>query len=169
MTIQKELIKNTLVIAAGKVSTQFLTLLLLPLYTAYLATNEFGTVDLIMTYVSLLAPLITVQLEMSAFRFLIDARGDEAEIRKIISSITRTVGLVAIVGIAVLAGINTFIDIPHVWLIAATIAAVMTANMLLQITRGFGDNIKYSIASVAGFKDDRDMNNFSEMLTAMEV
>lgn len=148
MAKQKELIKNTLVIAVGKISTQFLTFLLLPLYTAYLTTNQFGTVDLIMTYVSLLAPLITVQLEMSAFRFLIDARGDKAEIRRIISSVTRIVGLISLLALAILGSVNTFSAIPHVWLITATIAAVISANMLLQITRGFGDNVKYSIASV---------------------
>ncbi len=142
------LIKNTLIIAVGKISTQFLTFLLLPIYTSYLTTNEFGTVDLIMTYVSLLAPLVTVQLEMSAFRFLIDARTDTAETRKIISSITRIVGLAAAVSLSVVAIINIIIAIPHVWLIATTIVAVITANMMMQITRGFGNNVKYSIASV---------------------
>lgn len=148
MPKQRELIKNTLVIAVGKISTQFLTFLLLPLYTAYLTTNQFGTVDLIMTYVTLLAPLITVQLEMSAFRFLIDARTDTAEARKIISSITRIVGLAAAVSLSAAAIIDIFILIPHIWLIASTIVVVIAANMLLQITRGFGDNVKYSIASV---------------------
>lgn len=142
------LIKNTLIISVGKILTQFLTLLLLPLYTAYLTASEFGTVDLIMTYVTLLAPLITVQLEMSAFRFLIDARTEKAEMRKIISSVTRIVGLVSLLALAILGSVNTFIAIPHVWLITATVAAVISANMLLQITRGFGDNVKYSIASV---------------------
>lgn len=148
MNRNRLLVKNTLIIAVGKVSTQFLTFLLLPIYTSYLATNEFGTVDLIMTYVSLLAPLVTVQLEMSAFRFLIDARNDTAETQKIISSISRIVGLATAVSISAAAMINIFISIPHIWLIASTIVAVIAANMLLQITRGFGDNVKYSMASV---------------------
>jgi len=148
MPKQKELVKNTIVIAAGRISTQFLTFLLLPIYTSYLATSEFGTVDLIMTYVSLIAPLVTLQLEMSAFRFLIDARTRTTEARKIISSIIRIVGLIAMGSLVVVAIVNIFIAIPHVWLIAATMLAVIASNMLLQITRGFGNNVKYSIASV---------------------
>lgn len=35
------LVKNTIIIALGKISTQFLNFLLLPLYTAYLAAAEF--------------------------------------------------------------------------------------------------------------------------------
>ena len=148
MSRKYDLVKNSLVIAAGKISTQFLNFLLLPLYTTYLATSEFGTVELIMTYVSLVAPLVTIQLEMSAFRFLIDARGDKAEIRKIISSVIRLICLMSLVALAILAVINKFFAIPHVWLMAATIAAIIAANMLLQITRGLGDNAKYSIGSV---------------------
>ena len=83
------LVKNTLIIAFGKLSTQFLTFLLLPLYTTYLATSEFGTVDLVMTYVTLLAPIITVSLEMGVFRFLIDVRSDEERQKRIISTVVR--------------------------------------------------------------------------------
>lgn len=47
----KDLAKNTLIITIGRISTQFITFLLLPLYTALLTTEEYGTVDLITTLV----------------------------------------------------------------------------------------------------------------------
>ena len=72
MNKKKQLARNTIIIFFGKVCTQLISFLLLPLYTAYLATSEYGIVDLIQTYVTLLVPIITLELEMSIFRYLID-------------------------------------------------------------------------------------------------
>ena len=60
MNKKKELAKNTFIILAGKVSTQMITFFMLPLYTSYLLTEEYGLVDLITTYVTLIIPIITL-------------------------------------------------------------------------------------------------------------
>ena len=75
MTKEKELIKNTAIITFGKICTQLVGFFLLPLYTAVLSTVEYGTVDLVLTYSSLLLPFVTLALEQALFRFLIDVRG----------------------------------------------------------------------------------------------
>lgn len=151
MSKQSSLVKNTLIIAFGKLSTQFLTFLLLPLYTTYLATSEFGTVDLVMTYVTLLAPIITVSLEMGVFRFLIDVRGDTKGQKQIISTVVQFV--VCVLAIATVAYLLVwhFVSIPYgLYALGATVA-VIVSNMFLQIARGFGDNVKFAIGGmVAG-------------------
>ena len=86
MNKKKQLAKNTIIIFLGRVCTQLISFFLLPLYTSYLATKEYGTVDLIQTYVTLLVPIITLELEMSIFRFLIDSRKSEKETNKLISN-----------------------------------------------------------------------------------
>ena len=151
MSKQSSLVKNTLIIAFGKLSTQFLTFLLLPLYTTYLATSEFGTVDLVMTYVTLLAPIITVSLEMGVFRFLIDVRGDEERQKRIISTVVRfTACMLALATVAYLL-VWSFVNIPYgLYALGATVAVIMS-NMFLQIARGFGDNVKFAVGGmVAG-------------------
>ena len=85
MNKKKQLAKNTIIIFFGRVCTQLISFFLLPLYTSYLATKEYGTVDLIQTYVTLLVPIITLELEMSIFRFLIDSRKSEKETNKLIN------------------------------------------------------------------------------------
>lgn len=145
---QGALIKNALIIAFGKLSTQFVSFLLLPLYTAYLTTSEFGTVDLIITYVFLLAPILTVQLELASFRFLIDARGDDAQKRAVISNVLLVVSR-AVLAFAVAFFILTrFITIPYSELIFGAVVAAITSGLFLQFARGLGDNMKFSIASV---------------------
>ena len=61
----KELGKNTLIITIGRISTQFITFLLLPLYTALLSTEEYGSVDLVTTIVQLLVPIVSIMINMS--------------------------------------------------------------------------------------------------------
>ena len=44
MDKKKQLAKNTIIIFLGRICTQLISYFLLPLYTSYLATKEYGTV-----------------------------------------------------------------------------------------------------------------------------
>ena len=82
----KELAKNTVIIAVGKISTQFISFFLLPLYTAMLSTDEYGTVDVFNTCVALLLPVMTLQIEQGVFRYMVDVRGEKDRQQELISS-----------------------------------------------------------------------------------
>ena len=82
MNKNKELVKNTAIISIGKICTQFLSFLLLPLYTSLLTTKDYGTVDLITTYQQLLGYIVFFQIEQAVFRFLIDVRNDKDKYRQ---------------------------------------------------------------------------------------
>ncbi len=84
MNHKSQLVKNTLIIAIGKMSTQIISYLLLPLYSAKLSPSEYGTYDFVCTMSIFLLPLITLLMEEAMFRFLIDAK-DFSEKKKIIS------------------------------------------------------------------------------------
>ena len=86
-TREKKLIKNTIIIAIGKMSTQIISFLLLPLYTSILATEEYGVYDLIVAIATFIIPLITILMEDSMFRFLIDCK-DDKEKKKVITQPT---------------------------------------------------------------------------------
>ena len=83
---KSQLIKNTIIIFIGRTCTQFISYLLLPVYTSYLTKNDYGIVDLITTYITLIVPIITLELEMSIFRFLVDSRDDKKKTSKLISN-----------------------------------------------------------------------------------
>ena len=84
----KEFAKNTAIILFGKIFTQLVIFLLLPVYTSVLNPEEYGIVDLIITYVNLLAPLASLQLENAIFRFLVDCRKKHNNKVKYISTST---------------------------------------------------------------------------------
>lgn len=145
MNKNKELIKNTFIIFLGKFSTQFLTFFLLPLYTKFLNSSDYGTVDLIMTYITLFVPVITIQYEMGTFRYLIDNRKNESKQSEIIYN--SLVFFTKIIVLCVLAAsiLSLFISINNFQWIVSCIIAMMMSNLFMQIARGLGKNVDYSI------------------------
>lgn len=142
------LAKNTFILAFGKFSSQLVTFLMLPIYTAYLEPSEYGIVDLVVTYVALLAPTLTLQMQMAAFRFLIDARGDDEEKTRVFSNCLHicVLMMVPIIGAFIL--INVFWPIPYFWIIISIIFLSALSGLSLQTARGLGENLHFSIASI---------------------
>lgn len=85
MNQKKQLLKNTIIIAIGKLSTQIISFVLLPLYTSKLSPAEYGTYDFLVTLSTFLLPIITLLMEESMFRFLIDAEDIKTK-RKVITA-----------------------------------------------------------------------------------
>ena len=104
MNQKKQLVKNTMIIAIGKLSTQIISYILLPLYTAKLSPAEYGTYDFVCTISLFLCPIITLLMEESMFRYLIDANNKEDE-KKIISQtiIYTGIGTAIFIPLAILA------------------------------------------------------------------
>lgn len=149
MSQKKQLLKNTLILGIGKLSTQIVTFLLLPLYTFFLNPAEFGIVDLITTYTILLAPIITLQLEMAVFRFLVDAREDNNEKKRVISNTMQIVIASIMLLVAVYLGVSLFVAIPHGLLILGIAVVTILLNVFMQIARGLGKNKDFAVASIA--------------------
>ena len=148
MNREKQLVKNTVIVAIGKICTQFISFFLLPLYTALLSTEEYGTVDLLNTYISLLLPLVFLQIDQAAFRFLIDVRDNEKEKRKLLSTIIFTIVVQSVLYLIVFAIIGQFINNQYKYFLATNVVASMFSNIMLQISRGLGDNSTYSLGSL---------------------
>ena len=148
MNKKKQLAKNTIIIFFGRVCTQLISFFLLPLYTSYLATKEYGTVDLIQTYVTLLVPIITLELEMSIFRFLIDSRKSEKETNKLISNNFFILGISLIIFSILYIIVSSFVTIPYRWLILVDIIVCVLSGNFLQVARGFGKTLDYAISCI---------------------
>lgn len=148
MNKKKELAKNTIIIFLGKVCTQLISFFLLPLYTGYLSTKQYGTVDLIQTYVRLLVPLITIELEMGVFRFLIDARGKDKETKDVMTNNFTILFLALFLFSVVYLIVTQFIEIDYRFLILFDVFICTITGNLLQVARGFGKTLDYSIACI---------------------
>ena len=148
MNKKKDLIKNTFIILFGKLCTQLISFFLLPLYTSYLISEEYGIVDLIFTYVSLLVPVLSLQLEMAIFRYLIDARNDEEKKSKLITTNLMSLLFFIFVSIILMLIVVNLFKIKFGYYIIFIIIVNMISGNLMQVSRGLGDNVSYSISSV---------------------
>lgn len=148
MNKNKELIKNTAIIFVGKFCTQFISFLLVPIYTNFLSTNDYGYIDLVQTYISLLVPILILRFDSGVFRFLIDERNNENGKKKIISNIIIFLIFQFVFFTILYFGFNYFFKIKYFYAILINIIFMGISSILLQIARGIGDNIGYSIASI---------------------
>ncbi|MCI9246365.1 MAG: oligosaccharide flippase family protein [Clostridia bacterium] len=148
MNKKKELVKNTVIIALGKISTKFVTFVLLPLYTTILSVEEYGTVELLNTLVSLCLPIVTFQIEQALFRNLIDNRNKEDETRRTITTTFIIVSLQVILYLILFFIISPWIQNEYKYFLIMNVIVCVYSNILLQISRGLGENKKYTIGSM---------------------
>lgn len=73
----KSLVKNSIIFAAANFGSKALKLLIIPFYTYYLTASQYGTVDMIMTTVSLASPFLMLGMNEAALRFSMKKEYDE--------------------------------------------------------------------------------------------
>lgn len=68
----KKLLSNTLILSIGTFSSKLLVYFLMPLYTALLSKEQYGTADLITNAANLLIPFCCIGITHGVFRFAAD-------------------------------------------------------------------------------------------------
>ena len=76
----KYLLKNTGLLTISNFASKVLVFLLVPLYTSVLSTEEYGIYDLIVSTVSLLYPLLTLNIVDAVMRFTMDKDVDKKQV-----------------------------------------------------------------------------------------
>ncbi len=147
MSREKNLIKNTGILAIGQLSSKLFTFLLLPVYTSLLLPEDYGVVDVLQTVINLVLYVATLQIESAIFRFLIDNR-DNAEIKKeyISTGLFIVVSMTGITTLIVLL-VNNFYNVPYLGLFLLSLWGLAFYFFLSNLARGLGKNTDYSIAS----------------------
>lgn len=82
---KNNLAKNTILLSIGTLMTKGINLLMIPLFSSWLSTEDYGTFDIFCTYVSLLIPFITLSSSDAIFRFSVEKESDIEKARYISS------------------------------------------------------------------------------------
>lgn len=145
--MKKDLFKNTFIIAIGKFSTQVLSYFLLPLYTSILSTSEYGTYDLLVTICIFVIPLITIMMEESMFRFLIDEEHEEGK-KKVMS----TACIYALMSTLVWCGLGYIVLSIIGYEYRTVFILYMISSILMKLTNGTSRGLSkikiYSLSNV---------------------
>lgn len=147
MSREKNLAKNTAILAIGQLSSKIFTFLLLPVYTSLLSPDDFGTIDALQTVISLALYFVTLQIENAVFRFIIENRTNK---ENQISYVTSAgVVLLAMAGTStiVIGVINSLYMIPYVILVTLSLWTQSLYLFVSNLARGLGKNTDYSITS----------------------
>lgn len=133
----KYLIKNTGILTISSFSTKILTFLMVPLYTNVLTTEEYGTYDLAVSTVSLLIPILSVNIVDGVMRYSMDSRYDRADI---FSIGLRRISVAAFIFAAILSA-NSVLHITNVFageelLILLYFISTLFYSLLTQFAKG---------------------------------
>ncbi len=149
---EESLIKNAIVLAFGTFFPKFASFVSLPILTACLTREEYGTYDLVVVLVSLFLPIITLQIHTAAFRFLIDCRDSGHEKERVITNIFAFIIPVSLAALAVLFLVLRDYSYTVRFLICAYFFFDVMANSARQVARGLSLNTAFSIsASISAF------------------
>lgn len=143
---QTNLAKNTILLSIGTLMTKGINLLMIPLFSAWLSTEDYGYFDLFCTYVSLLIPFITLSSSDAIFRFSVE-KEDKYEKSKYITN-----GLIInIINTMLVSIIIVFIYIITGWKYAIPFIILLISELFNNHLQGFMRAIKklnvYSFSS----------------------
>lgn len=147
MSRKTELAKNTAILTIGKICTQCISFFLLPLYTAILSTEDYGTYDLLVTYSTLLLPLVNWQLDQGLFRFMLDHRGKKKEESKLLSTLLCSSTIQSVAYCVLFFLVEPLLKIENSYFLVLYVILHVYTALFLQFVRGLGQSVKYTIAS----------------------
>ena len=144
--MKKELMKNTFIIAIGKFSTQVISYFLLPLYTSILSTSEYGVYDFLVTACIFLVPFITLLMEESMFRFLIDEDTKQGKMKVMSNACIYSI-LSMIIWCTILFIILTLFNFKYNLVFIFYIMSCIFITLSNSISRGMGKIKIYSLSN----------------------
>jgi O-antigen/teichoic acid export membrane protein len=143
-----ELVKNTVILAIGTLVPKLIALITLPILTGYLTKSEYGLFDLVVTLVTVMLPIATLQIQSAAFRFLIECRSDKEKTNEIVTNIFSVIIPISLVVISATFFLLHSVSITNRLFICIYYFADIVYLTLQQITRGLSLNFHYSVASI---------------------
>ncbi|MCI8513116.1 MAG: oligosaccharide flippase family protein [Lachnospiraceae bacterium] len=150
---KKSMARNAAILTIGKICTQGISFLMLPLYTSVLDTTEYGVFDLLVTYATLLLPLVNMQIDQGFFRYMLDVRNKQDEQKRLFTTVISGTFAQAIFFLLLFCLIVPFLLLNHSWFLLLYVVTHLFTAVLLQFARGLGEIRKYAFASFlsAGF------------------
>lgn len=148
MSREGRLVKHTVILAIGTFFPKLTTFLALPVLTAFLTKTEYGTYDLVVTMVSLMLPVATMQIQSAAFRFLIGSKEDKERAQAIVTNIYAFIATVS--SVVLIAGFFLLGNLPF-WIrisICLYYFFDIVSNVSRQVIRGLGRNMDYTVSAI---------------------
>ncbi|MFR0591297.1 lipopolysaccharide biosynthesis protein [Bifidobacterium thermophilum] len=130
---------NTVLFGVNAIATKLITFILLPLYTSYMSSGEYGITDMSLTVINLVMPLATLSIAEAAVRYIVGDKCHTNEYVAISISIT-------VLSVLIVACLSPFLDFrafgglgDYKWYFLLAYATSAMMNLLGEISRGMGE------------------------------
>lgn len=142
----KKLVVNSLTFAAANFGSSILRFIIVPFYTYYMTTTEYGTVDMLTTTVSLVLPIFLMAINEAVLRFALKKEIDNTKI--LMTSLT-----VVVIGMLVFLPTYFLCDLinisQNIWVyFYILLVSQGLYNILMNYTRGIGKSFTFAMAGV---------------------
>lgn len=144
---EKKLLKNTAILTFGTVCTKGILFLITPIFTRWLSQEEYGMFDLMITYISLLLPLIVLNINEAVFRFLIKEENKKNQIISSALFVTLLGFIISSIVYFIFILLNTQIKEVATFFILLLFTEAIN-NFLMMILRGIKKLNLYTLANI---------------------
>lgn len=139
-----DIFKNFFIFFLGNFGSKIVSFIMLPFYTSYLTTTQYGTIDLVNSVVLLFAPLITLGIADAIFRFIMSKDYDSISVFTIGISIN-------MIGWIILAILSIFFSKLIGFNYFNILLAILLSNTLYSLLSNFAKaNNKLYVYSLLG-------------------
>lgn len=142
-------VKSSAVYFLGSVMTKVISFFLLPLYTNYISTADFGYYDLSISYINVLVPVICMEIWSGIMRYMFDFEAKEQKYHAIFNGMvifSGSVVLYALIGVV----LGLVFDINMLFFIFLYGFFSMLQNIYSYTVRGLGYNASFAISGILG-------------------
>ncbi|MBQ8971729.1 MAG: oligosaccharide flippase family protein [Clostridia bacterium] len=142
----KELRRNTIIIAISNIGSKAIGFILAPLYSFYLSTAEYGTIDVITTTAGLILPFICLDIFEATFRY---SQGDEYKPQIVLTSSLAICTLEIAFLLAMYYIISRFVNLSNT-VFFCLISAIVDSyyHILVQFARGRGKMLFFALGGI---------------------
>lgn len=142
-----QFLRNIGIYAIGSVGSRVITFLLVPIYSFFVAPEDFGYYDLCLTTVLFMLPLISMDLREGAFRFLIDTDDDD-ERRKIVTMSMATLLINTLLCVTVGFLAQMLFDVRYLWYTVAFAISFSVYDVAAQMLRALGHSKVFAATGI---------------------
>ena len=139
-------LKNSVLFLVGSVFSKLLSFILLPLYTMYIPTADFGVYDVATLYISLISGAVYFEIWSAMLRFLYDF--DNSGKMTVVKSSLKIFSISTAVFIAVSLLVCALADIEYAPLVVGWGIVTAFSTYMGFLARGFGKNVDFAVSGI---------------------
>lgn len=146
MNKYKKLLQNSALFLIANIGSKLISFLFVRFYTEYLSTEQYGTVDILITTVFLVIPFVTLGITEATLRFAVDKDSDKQSILSNTLAVILAGNVMFLIFIPLLINIKEFSGyLPLFYLLLLTNSLY---NSLSQFVRGIGQVKIFAVSGV---------------------